>query len=203
VANKQPRWWLRRLEELDASIASLSEYDGEDTDISIFDDDHRLLYGSGSIRIKGINFAVFSVYLASNFKDHLCVHALAGDARPVTKDMLQRIEETIDLTVADARRMLAMQKTPQWREMIRKQRAEVRNQEACRQVDVVWIVRKNSSATWLIARNLCILRSLCQGAKTDVQIATATKSLPTRYFGQSRTLIGLRLRKGDFRTESL
>jgi hypothetical protein len=126
--SKQPKWWLKRLEEMEACIACLSACDAEDTNISIFDDgqDLRLLYGHGAIRIKGINLAVFSAYLAARFRDrHLCVHAL-GDARPVTKELLQRIEETIDLTVGDARRMLALQTTPEWREVIRAQRPKRR-----------------------------------------------------------------------------
>jgi Bacterial regulatory protein, arsR family len=53
--------------------------------------------------------------------------------------------------------------------------AEARNQEAGRRADVIWIVRKNCSATWLIARSyLSCRRALCEGAKTDLQIATAT-----------------------------
>jgi hypothetical protein len=122
--------------EIEASLASLAKHEPGDTNITIFDDgqggDRRRLYGSGSIAIQGVNIAVFANYVATRFADHLCVAALIGDeAFPVKDATLRRIEETIDLSVRDVRRMLQRQLSPMFRQWMQEQRRGPQLPEPC------------------------------------------------------------------------
>jgi hypothetical protein len=132
----KPKWWVEHVRVIEASLASLSEYELGDTNITIYDDgqgdERRRLYGSGSIAIHGVNIAVFANYVATRFADHLCVAALIGDeAFPVKDETLRRIEETIDLTVRDARRMLQTQLTGTFRQWMAEQRRGPQLPEPC------------------------------------------------------------------------
>lgn len=131
----------RSLEELDAFFAKSG---GEDIDIVILNDgrgeDIRPLYGRGrsnAIAIQGIHTGVFLAYLSEHFHDHLCVRVLEGETQ-VTDEMLQRIGDTIELTVSDARRMLEMQKSAKWRKWIRDQKPKAKRKpqpcKICRQL---------------------------------------------------------------------
>ena len=132
----KPKWWLRHVAETEASLAALAEHDPSNTNITIFDDgqgdERRRLYGSGSIAIEGIRISVFAAYVATRFTDHLCVAALIGDeAFPVKDETLRRIEETIDLSVKDARRMLQTQLTGKFRQWMQEQRRGPQLPEPC------------------------------------------------------------------------
>jgi hypothetical protein len=132
----KPKWWLEHVAAIEASLAALSAYESNNTNITIYDDgqgdERRRLYGSGSIAIRGVNIGVFAEYVAARFPDHLCVAALVGEKSwPVTDDTLRRIEETIDLTVKNARQMLKTQLTPKFREWMQEQRRKPRVPRPC------------------------------------------------------------------------
>jgi hypothetical protein len=132
----KPKWWLRHVADIEASLASLAKYDPGETNLAIFDDgqgdERRRLYGAGAIEVGEVRIAVFAGYVATKFADHLCVAALVGDeAFPVKDETLRRIEETIDLTVRDARRMLQTQLTPTFRAWMQEQRRGPQLPEPC------------------------------------------------------------------------
>jgi hypothetical protein len=125
--SKQPQWWCERLQVLDGGLAVLAGCKAEDTNISIWDSGQgvevRRLYGKGSVTIKGVSIAVFATYLLIKFENCEPWKAKMSpgggllslmDARspwrplPVTSETLERIEETVCLTVADAREMMVI-----------------------------------------------------------------------------------------------